>query len=362
MTVTAAEVPAATQAEQDAAARREAQIRALEAAAVAAVTAALAARLAVIVGDLRDAFTAWAGTNPARWRIARQDAARELRGIQVNLAPAITRVLTQAARLGAAQAAATAGLPAPGRTAPPSAPAPPTLPTMPIPRRQPATTHLPPGHDPTADPLIADAIDKVDAAVTAKLEVAAARLEERVDTPAQLEDAIGRVDAATGEAKATTGDAVARSVQGGIKAVADAQGMGRVWVLGSRDACLHCQGMAGSVAAPDGLFREVRQFAAKSLPWVADGVDKPPLHRSCRCTTMPDTAGLADSLRREAERDVARGWSAYDSLPARLKALDAILRRSRLPKSVVERAATDRRRGAFSSRHKPRLPYRSGRS
>jgi hypothetical protein len=62
-------------------------------------------------------------------------------------------------------------------------------------------------------------------------------------------------------------------------------------------------------------------------------------------------------LKREAQRSVARGFSGYDSKPARLRAADRLLRHpTLLPKTVVERARRDVKRGAFSNRHNTNLP------
>ena len=52
---------------------------------------------------------------------------------------------------------------------------------------------------------------------------------------------------------------------------------------------------------------------------------------------------------------MARGWSDYASLPERLRAVDLLFQRGALlPKTVLQRAAADRRRGSFSQRHRPR--------
>lgn len=308
----------ATPPQDPQAARREAEIRALEAAVAAAVVAALAARVARVTAALTAGFR-YAATDPARWLTVRRQAARDLRAIRVNVAPVIARNLTQAAQLGARHAGGT----------------------------------LPANHAPTGDPLVADVLQRVDADVARKLDAAAVHLTDNpVGTPAQLDDALTKVDAAPKEAEAAAGDAVARTVAGGVRAVAEQDGAALVW-WAERSACLHCKGMAGSVAEPGGRFFAVRQFADKPLPWVAEGVDGPPLHRSCRCHTAINTEGLADGLKREAQREVAQGTSLHDSLPARLRAVDRLLKGgSRLPKSVQQRAAADRARGRFTDRRR----------
>jgi hypothetical protein len=297
--------------------RREAELAALESAVVAAATVGLAAHLARVTAVLRDGFR-WAVTDPARWARVRRTAAQDLRRIRPAIAQPVQRLLPRAARLGAAQTGGS----------------------------------LPPGHDPAADPLVAGILDRVDQQVRDKLARAAAALTDGpVDTPARFDDAIARVDAARTEAETAAGDTVARAAADGTRAAAEADGLPLV-VVTERDACLSCTSMAGATTGTDGLFRPVRTFAARIVPWLPDGVTAPPFHRSCRCQLQVATEGLADALRREAERSVARGESAYDSLPARLRAVDRLLAAStsRLPASVRRRAAEDRARGRFSRR------------
>lgn len=305
---------AAVQREQD---RQEAEAAALEAAAVASAVAVLTAALTAITGTLKTAFRLVV-TDPARWLTARRVAARTLRSLQPRIASQAERMVSRAAALGARHVDAP----------------------------------LPDGYDPATDPQVRDVLDALDQAVTRKLDTAAdAILSGPVNTPARLDDAIGRVDAARKLAASTVEDVVATAITGGARAAADEAGIGlTVWA--ERDACLSCQSMCGAEPTPeDGLLRPVHEFTARILPWLRDGVTGPPFHRHCRCRLVPATPGLAEGLRREAEREVARGESAYDSLPARLAAVDRVLRvGTRLPKSVRERAARDRARGQFSRR------------
>jgi hypothetical protein len=298
--------------------QRDAQIRVLEAAAVAAVTASLAARLAAIQRRLRDAF-AHAGTEPGRWATARQAAASDLIATWTDIAGALARYLPRAAELGARHI----GAPLPGSWAPQD------------------------------DDQIQAALARVDADVQSRLQRAGlAVLTDEIGTPGQFEDVLGRVDAAAREARAQAGDTIARTVATGAVAAADGAGLDLVW-WSERDACLSCTSMAGATRSGDGLFRPVRVLAPRIIPWYRDGMATPPGHRGCRCSLARATPGLADALRREAERSVARGESAYDSLPARLRAVDRLLaaQASRIPKSVRQRAASDRARGRFSDRH-----------
>lgn len=297
----------------------EAEIAALEAAVVAAVTAGLAAQVARIAGVLRDAVHL-AVTDPAQWRATRVRAARGLRRIRPDVARQVARLLPRAARLGARQAGGA----------------------------------LPDSHVPGGDDLNRQALDTVDRDTAGRLARAADQLVDgRVDTLAQLEHVLDRADAAVSHAGTVAGDAAAREVAAGLRATAAEQGMDLV-IVAERDACLSCQSMAGATTTADGgMFRPVRVYTNRLMPWLRDGVETVPLHRRCRCRVAVATPGLADGLRREAERSVARGQSAYDSLPARLRAVDRVLAApgsSRLPKSVRDRAARDRARGEFSRR------------
>ena len=139
-----------------------------------------------------------------------------------------------------------------------------------------------------------------------------------------------------------------------------------VWVA-ERDACLTCLRLSGTVIDPDsgaGFDEDATFGAPGSAPQVwPPGMPlmKPPRHPNCRCRLRiiaADNTMVPDALRREAERAVARGWSASDSRRARLSAADRLLHHgSRLPRTVQERAARDVERGSFSQRHRPRAPH-----
>lgn len=296
--------------------RREAETAALEAAIVAAVTSDLARQVGRAIGTLRTGFRLAAGNGP-QWTAARRAVAGDLRRIRPRLAVQTTRMLPRAAQLGARHLGAP----------------------------------LPAGHDPLADDVLAAAIDTLDASVRARLVTAAARLTtDPIDTPARLDDAAARIDSARTTAEGTVGDAVARAAAGGTTAAADDTDTDLVW-WSERDACLSCTSMAGAVRTPGGLFVPVAILAPRIIPWLPGGITAPPAHRSCRCHLEVATEGLAAALAREAERSVARGESAYDSGPARLRAIDGLLRHGhRLPASVRRRAAEDLARGRLSRR------------
>lgn len=112
-----------------------------------------------------------------------------------------------------------------------------------------------------------------------------------------------------------------------------------------RDACLRCTSYAGSICEPAGLFAPVRAFESGIEAEV-----RVPVHPWCRCTKKlvhrDDADRVADPLRREAERSVAR----FDALPsesdrARTRAARLLIEQgSRLPKTVLQRAGREVRR------------------
>lgn len=310
--------------------RRETQIRVLEAAVTAAVLAALLRRLHWITSTLTTGHR-----DVSRVVDARQYAAGQLSAIRVDLGPQVMRFLPRAAELGA----------------------------------QHVDAPLPAWWTPAADPGLIEAVQRADATVQAKVQQVAAQVltaplptegavivGPRAWTPVRAsgETLAERVAAVGAAASSAVGDVVARAVSVGAVAAASAAGVGLCWYT-ERGSCLSCASMAGATQGDDGLFRPVRVFAPRIIPWLPAGVASCPAHGGCRCHLAPATPGLADALRREAEREVARGESEYDSLPARLRAVDRLLagRTSRIPKSVRERAATDRARGSFS-RPRPR--------
>jgi hypothetical protein len=88
---------------------------------------------------------------------------------------------------------------------------------------------------------------------------------------------------------------------------------------------------------------------------------RPPRHPHCRCQTCiwlgtaPGQPDLPSALKREAARAVLKGWSAYDSRRARLKAASKLLQRggAGLPKSVQAEARAAVERGRFTT---PEMP------
>jgi hypothetical protein len=275
-------------------ARQEAQRRAIEAATVAAAVAVIHDRIQAVLDRLASMFHL-AGSDPQRWLYARLEAERALRRINaVRVRVVIESMLDRAAMVGAR----TVGQWDPG------------------------------GIDTRTDPLIADILDTVVADVTAKLAAAASRIERGpLDTKARLDTATHAALAAEKAAARAATDSATRAIDEGTRAVTDALGLSRVWVA-EPGACLSCVAMAGSVARPRGLFVPAApDLAPRLIPWLPGGVTGPPAHTHCRCHTVVAAPGLSEALRRAAAREVARGESDFDSLPDRLAALDALLRR-----------------------------------
>jgi len=158
-------------------------------------------------------------------------------------------------------------------------------------------------------------------------------------------------------AQADTAWAASRAVSEGVAAGAMAAGADLIW-MAERDACLHCLAHAGLFVHPGNLFPTGVSFDPKGSKLPA--VPYPPLHPHCRCRIKvfdPDDLVFAESLRREAERSVARGFSNYASRPRRVAAAGAVVATShRLPKTVLARAARDVKLGSFSGRHNQLVP------
>lgn len=126
----------------------------------------------------------------------------------------------------------------------------------------------------------------------------------------------------------------------GLTDAAQASSVDWVFVLvPERDACLRCSSYAGSICEPAELFGVVRAFEEGLSAEV-----RVPVHPWCRCQKRlvhrDDAERVADPLRREAERSVAR----FDALPsesdrARTEAAKRLIDQgSRLPRTVLERA------------------------
>lgn len=138
-------------------------------------------------------------------------------------------------------------------------------------------------------------------------------------------------------------------------------GWGLIWVC-ERDACVRCLAYAGLYGGPDEEFPGGLTFGpawpsvvdspggwgpGMSTVTDADGIPRGFPHPRCRCEVqvipLADAEPMADALKREARRSVAKGWaleSESDSVrtAAARKLLDS---NANLPQSVV--AETKRR-------------------
>ncbi len=144
-----------------------------------------------------------------------------------------------------------------------------------------------------------------------------------------------------------------RAIAEGATAVADDEGLSRVWVP-EREACLHCLAYAGRVAKAGQPFPAGLTYGDR--PLVDGPVANPPLHPNCRCRVQvwngedgnDSGTSLPEGLRREADRAVLRGRSRYASNPARVRAAERLLDAGvRAPKSVKKAAEDAIRRGGF---------------
>lgn len=219
----------------------------------------------------------------------------------------------------------------------------------------------PPHISATADPDLKAAVDGIDPAARAKLDEADL-LADLLDLTKESNvlTVASKVTSSGKGAQGTTRWAANRALNAGISDAAKAAGLRLLWSA-ERNACLKCYAYAGLAVTPPEVFPVGLTLGTGTS--TLGGVPYPPLHRYCRCRAEPyggpDATELgedtASGLQREANRSVARGWSDYASLPERLRAVDLLLARGfRLPKTVLARAARDRRRGSFSQRHRPR--------
>lgn len=315
----------------EAVAAYEAAVRAFELAVTTASVAAVAGPLAAI---LLAVYVAWRNRVSATAQAAvRRRAAAALSRLRPDVAAALARQVVAGQRLGDLR---TRNLISKSRE----------LSTTPVGNSRDFDT---------TDPLIRDALRAANPAVLDRLDALAARLAAPIRTDADIAaiEAAERSAAKAAERYATR--VANRSVAAGAAKAAGDFGERLVWVA-ERDACIHCAAYAGATAEPDGDFHPAAAFDPHPLPWSAHGLIGPPLHDWCRCRVMPATAWNVLALRREAQRSVARGFSAFDSVPQRLAASGLLLAgrtgdRNRLPKSVVERAGRDHARRKFSTRH-----------
>lgn len=157
-------------------------------------------------------------------------------------------------------------------------------------------------------------------------------------------------------AQADTRWAATRAVSLGVAVQAKQAGADLIWVP-ERDACLSCLAYAGLSVHPGELFPAGLTYG--KTPANHEAIPFPPLHPNCRCRVEPffGEQFIAEGLKREAQRSVARGFSNFASHTAKIDAAGKLItRRTRLPKTVRARAARDVSLGKFSSRHNVKQP------
>ncbi|MDW8804267.1 hypothetical protein P1P68_05545 [Streptomyces scabiei] len=162
---------------------------------------------------------------------------------------------------------------------------------------------------------------------------------------------------AIGRAKSTIANSVNNNVTKTMRATATANKANyEVWVA-ERDACVNCLKYAGQIVKKGQDWTGGQSWDPNQVDKNAPGV-RPPLHPHCRCRPVPwnpawakpGEVSLPEAISREAQRSVARGFSlASESNASRIRALKELLSGSPdLPKTVVERAQRDLRRGEFA--------------
>jgi hypothetical protein len=297
---------------EDALRDRRAAIDAFEASVRDAARARIGADLAQIQAQFRADITTAQG-DPDRLMEARRAAARSLRSLRPALHSTLRPAVDEGVRLGARLAA---GVP-------------------------------PPGLRPLADEGIRQTLLRMNTPIRMHARLSAsAVMRLPVRTPAQLEAVIDRIAAVLSEVDAAVSVITTRSVDVGFTAVTNELGVARVWVT-RPGCCPVCAEYAGSVALPGQPFYPVASYADGEGQWAGAGraVSGPPLHRHCRCGSVPDEWGLAKRLIRRTESDVAAGRLAA-SMAARIRAIDRMLAdERRLTQRTRERARRTAARG-----------------
>jgi hypothetical protein len=198
-----------------------------------------------------------------------------------------------------------------------------------------------------------EAIAQVDAKAAADLAdaVRVARVLP-VDTYPRALTAAAKATSAVHRVEATTRWVANKAITEGTTAVAEAAGVGRLWIA-EPGACLTCLAYAGEIAGPGENFPAGLTFGDYST--VSEPLDGPPAHPNCRCRTEPWLGtspdfgvSLPNTLRREALRQVALGRSDYASDPAKVRAADRLINSPiALPDIVLTRAKNAVARGGF---------------
>ena len=160
-----------------------------------------------------------------------------------------------------------------------------------------------------------------------------------------------------GRAKATITTSVNSHVEKTMHATSTAnKAPFELWVA-ERDACVRCSAYAGKLVKTGEKFQGGLSWDPNQRDSKAPDV-RPPLHPHCRCRLVPwnpawakeGEVSLPEAVKREAQRSVARGFSLpSESNASRIRALKELLQNGNpsLPKTVLERARRDLKRGEF---------------
>jgi hypothetical protein len=171
--------------------------------------------------------------------------------------------------------------------------------------------------------------------------------------------AVQKARTAVTRVRAGLGWALNASFNYGAAAVADAAGLGLLWVA-EPDACVRCAAYSGHIAPHGGGFPGGLSYDPKQRTVGAQPVKVPPLHPHCRCRAVPWSEDwplgvgtrFPELLRRQADRSVARGLALpSESGPARVRAARNLLNSGRpLPPRVEARAREAVAAGRFTRR------------
>lgn len=306
--------------------------------------AALAATVAAIAGAVGMALALVSSGVPVP--VVRQRFVAALRAVPVEVESGIRARWPQGVALGASNALADLG----GQ---PVATSSPTV-------REVAAQVTPQDAD------VAKLLARVDRDLQAGIDKAVTLAETLpIETPADVTAVQAKATQAVNQTRAQISWVAQSAVHAGTAAVAEQSDAWIVWIA-ERDACLVCLALSGHVIKAGGAFDANATFGTRMPLFPINdpqALTGPPRHPHCRCSTRLYTGnpesklGLPATLRREAERSVARGFSNHASKKARLRAADRLVRRAnRLPNTVNARAKRDVARGDFSDRHNDRLP------
>lgn len=150
--------------------------------------------------------------------------------------------------------------------------------------------------------------------------------------------------------RGSVSDGINRSGNEGATAIADAAELPTVWVA-ETDACVHCLRYSGLVCKPGKRFPGGLTYGKKS--YYPNAIEGPPRHPRCRCTVEPlNDQSYADTLRREADRSVLRGFSLpSESMAVRIDAAERLVNAGvDAPKTVVAFAKRSIKAGEFPTR------------